>query len=419
MAKRFLKNKKIPNEFEYLKKIKRLSYTDFKNNISVHTSRLKVAGLTILKKVKSEKGKKVLLFGFIPTYSTEIRNGKTKRKFFGIQFAVRHKKAVSCSKTFFSEDVLLLRSKTNRPKLSIILPIYNVEQYLEKCISSVLKQSLGDIEVILGTDGPAACDKICENFAQKDSRIKIIHHPGSYGKACNQGIEQASGEYIGFVETDDWCDPNMFAKLYLAAKKNDADVCKSGFTNAYDDESLNHITLFTSDNSIFNIKDRLDLLAFQPSIWSAIYKTEFLRKNNITMIEERMPFIDGPFHMETLLKANKVVGLAEPLYYYYHGNPNQSVQNEKASFAGLKAEELFYAKNPLNQFDIKIASALFAATLAHLRWDYERLSSEETKEMLKQQIIDFFKTLPIENNVDKTAVGEWHWSFYDSIMEAK
>ena len=417
MAKKFLKNKRIPNGFEYLKKIKKMSYDDFKLNRPLHTSKLKFAGLTLLKKIKSEKGKRVLLFGCIPTYSTENKNGKIKRKFFGIQFNVRHKNKVAVKGTRFSKkDSLFIKEKGKCPKISIILPIYNVEQYLKKCITSVLNQSLSDIEVILGTDGPEACDKICEDFAKKDSRVKIVYHPGSYGKACNQGIKLATGEYVGFVETDDWCDPDMFAKLYLTAKKSGADVCKGGFINAYDDEKCNSVTLFTSDDSVFNIKDRLDLLAFQPSIWSAIYKTDFLRKNGITMIEERMPFIDAPFHMETLLKAKKVASLAEPLYYYYHGNPNQSVQNEKASFAGLKAEELFYAKNPLNQSDIQTASATFAATLAHLRWDYERLVSEEFKAALKRQIVDFFKTLPIQSNVDKSIVGEWHWSFYESMV---
>lgn len=81
-------------------------------------------------------------------------------------------------------------------KISIILPIYNVEKYLAKCIDSVINQTLKDIEIILATDGPENCDRICNEYAAKDSRIKIILHPGSYGKACNQAMQLASGEYI-------------------------------------------------------------------------------------------------------------------------------------------------------------------------------------------------------------------------------
>ena len=163
-------------------------------------------------------------------------------------------------------------------KVSIILPIYDVEEYLEKCIYSVISQSLQDIEVILATDGPESCDRICQKFADSDPRIKIIFHPGSYGKACNQGMEMASGEYIGFVETDDWCHPQMFEKLYRAAKKNDADVCKGGFFDAFDDETKNVVRLFHKKNKSFNIADYPEKLSFQPSIWSAIYKTSFIKK---------------------------------------------------------------------------------------------------------------------------------------------
>ena len=158
-------------------------------------------------------------------------------------------------------------------KISVILPIYNVENYLAKCIDSVINQTLKDIEIILATDGPETCDRICDEYAAKDSRIKIISHPGSYGKACNQAMQIASGEYIGFVETDDWCDETMFEKLYKLAKKNHADVCKCGFYNAYDNIHKNSSVLFLPQNTCFNISEYPELLTFQPSIWSAIYNT--------------------------------------------------------------------------------------------------------------------------------------------------
>jgi len=297
-------------------------------------------------------------------------------------------------------------------KLSIILPIYNVESYLRKCISSVLNQTLQNIEVILATDGPDSCDAICSEFAAKDNRVKVIWHPGSYGKACNQGMNMATGEYIGFVETDDWCHPQMFEKLYAAAKAYDADVCKGGFFDAYDDAKKNRTRLFYPETKSFHIAEHPDLLAFQPSIWSGIYKSSFIKKNSIYMIEDRMPFIDGPFHMEALLRADVVANVAEPLYYYYHDNPNQSVQNEKASFAGLKAEEIFYSKNPLGSIeDATLRAHTFRATLAHLQWDYERLTSEEMKSEFKSKMKEFFDSLPM-HTVDSSFIEEWRWSNY-------
>lgn len=298
-------------------------------------------------------------------------------------------------------------------KISIILPIYNVEEYLKRCISSVLNQSLCDIEVFLATDGPEECDKICQEFAAKDLRVKVILHPGSYGKACNLGMKMASGEYIGFVETDDWCHPQMFEKLYEAAKATNADVCKCGFYDAFEDTTKNVVHLFHKKNISFHISEYPELLAFQPSIWSAIYKTSFIKKYESKMIETRMPFIDGPFHMETLLNADIVTNVAEPLYYYYQDNPKQSVHNEEASFAGLKSEEFFYKKFPLCKFtNKKLRSYIFRSTLIRLNWDYERLSNEKIKTKLKTKMKIFFDSLPI-CTINKKFIENGLWLRYE------
>ena len=117
------------------------------------------------------------------------------------------------------------------PKVSIVMPTYKVEKYFRQCLESVINQTLTDIEIIPVDDGsPDNCGKIMDEYAAKDSRIKPIHQEnGGYGKAVNAGIEAATGEYIGIVETDDWIEPDMYEKLYNQAVKLDADVCKCGF----------------------------------------------------------------------------------------------------------------------------------------------------------------------------------------------
>ncbi len=223
-------------------------------------------------------------------------------------------------------------------KVSIILPIYNVEKYLSRCVDSLLNQTLNDIEIILATDGPENCDKICENYAKKDSRVKIVSHPGSYGKAINKGVEVATGEYIGIVETDDWCDEYMFEKMYNKAKEEDADVVKCGFYYAYDDEKKNFAVLYDGYNKNLNVFEEQKFLSSQPSIWSCIYRKDFWTGNNIKMMEERMSFIDVPVHYQSACRANKYILLKEPLYYYYQDNENQSIQNVKI-FDGLTSEK--------------------------------------------------------------------------------
>lgn len=116
------------------------------------------------------------------------------------------------------------------PKVSIVVPMYGVEPFLNKCVDSLLAQSLHDIEIILVDDGsPDRCGEIAEEYAIKDNRVKVIHQKNSgLGPARNTGMAAATGEYIGFVDSDDWANNCMFERLYNAAKKNNADIAVGG-----------------------------------------------------------------------------------------------------------------------------------------------------------------------------------------------
>ncbi len=265
------------------------------------------------------------------------------------------------------------------PKISIIVPVYNVEKYLRRCLDSIVSQTLNDIEIILATDGPASCDNICQEYAQKDSRVKVLQNPGSYGKAFNKGLDMASGEYIGIVEADDWCDSQMFEKMYIKAQKYNADVVKCGFYFAFDNEKKNRISLPEYPEE-FSIYDSPEAMELQPSVWSCIYKKSFLKDKNIDMIEERQSFIDAPFHYETMYKADKYILLKEPLYYYYQGNTNQSVQNVKP-FDGLNSEKYAYSKLIQNRKAWnELREGFLFATVSHLLWNYERIKSKEDRQ---------------------------------------
>lgn len=112
------------------------------------------------------------------------------------------------------------------PKVSIIVPIYNVEKYLDRCMQSLLGQTLKDIEIIMVDDGsPDNCPNLCDEYEKTDSRVKVIHKEnGGLGYARNSGLDVASGEYVAFVDSDDFIEDSMYAKLYNAAVKENADV---------------------------------------------------------------------------------------------------------------------------------------------------------------------------------------------------
>lgn len=208
------------------------------------------------------------------------------------------------------------------PKISIIVPIYNVEIYLAKCLDSILRQTLQDIEIILVDDGsPDRCPQICDEYAQTDPRIKVIHKSnGGYGKAVNSGLDVATGEYIGIVESDDWIDETMYEKLYAQALSTNADVVKCSFYSVFDIEKnilepYHPWLRLAKKGEIFTLKDKLDLLKYHHSLWSAIYKRELACE--VRFVETPgATYQDWPFVTEIYVKATAITMVPEPLLYY-------------------------------------------------------------------------------------------------------
>ncbi|WP_154064713.1 glycosyltransferase family 2 protein, partial [Enterococcus faecalis] len=122
------------------------------------------------------------------------------------------------------------------PKISIIVPVYNVEKYLEKCVRSILAQTFTDFELILVDDGsPDSSGAMCDQFAEQDQRVKVIHKEnGGLSDARNAGIEIATGEYLGFVDSDDYIADDMYELLYTNIVKEDADLSICGIYDVYE-----------------------------------------------------------------------------------------------------------------------------------------------------------------------------------------
>lgn len=214
------------------------------------------------------------------------------------------------------------------PLVSIVVPIYKVEKYLHQCIDSILAQTLTDIELILVDDGsPDSCPAIVDEYAAADSRVIAIHQPnGGYGKAVNTGIARASAPYIGIVEPDDYIEPTMYELLYASAKKCEADVTKCWFFDHLDTPSATHDKPFPlpqppPENTPFCIQEQAQLLQYHPSVWTCLYKADFLRRHGIRMIEvPGSGWTDNPFQVQTLCLAESIVFLNTPCYHWRRVN---------------------------------------------------------------------------------------------------
>lgn len=219
-------------------------------------------------------------------------------------------------------------------KISIIVPIYNEEKYLENCVKSVMKQTLDDIEIICVDDGSTdASVQQMDQFALEDSRIKVIHKPNSgYGNSMNRGLAAATGDYIGIVESDDYIVPEMYEKLYALTENGTVDVVKGNFWDCYDekDGSITKVKNRERSNmpdveAAFILREYPQILWGHPSIWTGIYRRAFLLENHIQFQEEKGGgWVDNPFFFATLCKAKSIKWTQEPFYCYRKTNAASS-----------------------------------------------------------------------------------------------
>lgn len=206
------------------------------------------------------------------------------------------------------------------PYLSIIVPVYNVEAYIDKCIKSILNQTFEDFELILVDDGsPDNCGKICDTYASLDQRIKVIHQNNSgLSSARNTGLKYSTGKYIAFCDSDDYIDARMYEILIDAQKKYDADIVKCG-CNRFIQNKITSTKNFDEFQVIKTTKKNPFLLSLYYSntlyivVWNAIYRSNIVK--NITFPEgfiNEDQYASGMY----LFQAKTLVTVDKPLYFY-------------------------------------------------------------------------------------------------------
>lgn len=281
----------------------------------------------------------------------------------------------------------------NMPKVSILVPIYNVEKYLRQCLDSLINQTLKDIEIICINDGSTdACLDILQEYEKNDNRIRIINKINSgYGDSMNKGLNFATGEYIGVVESDDFVDTNMFEELYNIAKKNNCEIVKSDWFQYWTDKNLNRkfgkIPRYKC-NKIINAKKDKSLLRFTPSIWSAIYKREFLDNYNIRFLPTPgASYQDTSFTLKVFMCANRVIFTSKAYLHYRQDNINSSVKSTGKIYSICneyqETERFIEEHSELSPFKEYIYALEYKACL----WNLQRMD-----EAFYLEFIDFFST---------------------------
>ena len=248
-------------------------------------------------------------------------------------------------------------------KISVIVPVYNVEKYLTECIESIRFQSLEDLEIICVNDGSTDNSlDILNNFAKQDKRIIVINKANSgYGHTMNMGLNAATGEYIGIIESDDFADKNMFEDLYKLAKDNDADIAKGDWFNYWSKNKFARKNNRISSAKAFqltNSKKDKSLLRINPSVWSAVYKREFLNKYNIRFLETPgASYQDLAFSFKVFALAERVILTDKAYLYYRQDNMNSSVKSKTKVYCVCdEYDEIdrFLEEYPQLKFEFKV-----------------------------------------------------------------
>lgn len=248
-------------------------------------------------------------------------------------------------------------------KISVVVPVYNVEKYLKECIDSIINQTLEDIEIICVNDGSTDSSlEILNDYAKKDSRIIVINKSNSgYGHTMNMGLNAATGEYVGIIESDDFADKNMFEDLYKLAKEYDADIVKGDWYNYWSKNKFarkNNRISSAKALKLTNSKQDKSLLRINPSVWSAIYKKEFLNKYNIRFLETPgASYQDLAFSFKVFALAEKVILTDKAYLYYRQDNMNSSVKSKTKVYCVCdEYEEIdrFLEQYPDLKFEFKV-----------------------------------------------------------------
>ena len=208
-------------------------------------------------------------------------------------------------------------------KVSIIVPIYNVSKYIEQCLNSLINQTLHNIEIIL-VDDCGSDDSIskAEQFAHEDKRLKIIHNQGNQGlsESRNHGLKYAKGEYVAFLDSDDFVDIEYYQMLYNAAKNYDADIAYSDVAFYYSENNINyngwfHERLFLNKPElIISIDDRKSIIC-SCCCWNKLYRRKFVEKYNFCF-PKRLYIEDIPYTIFSVMLANKLVGVNDVNVFY-------------------------------------------------------------------------------------------------------
>lgn len=290
------------------------------------------------------------------------------------------------------------------PKVSILVPVYNVERFLPQCLDALCGQTLRDIEIVCINDGATdGSPAILHEYAARDARVRVIDKQNTgYGHSLNLGISQARGEYIGIIEPDDFPDKRMFKKLLKVAERTHADVVKCNYFNYF--EGSDHLVENFAGlpyRRAFDPVDYPQVVCSIPSIWTGLYRKTFLEREGISLRETPgAAFQDAGFSLKVWFAARTCALVKKPLLHYRMDNPGSSSKTADKVFTvceELADAEAFLRKRP--ERARVLLPWLAVDKWGKYRWNYERISASEHV-AFAQRMVDEYRASQDANELD-------------------
>lgn len=206
-----------------------------------------------------------------------------------------------------------------QPLISVIVPIYNVEKYLDRCVDSIINQTYKNLEIILVDDGsPDNCPKMCDDYAKIDNRIKVVHKEnGGLSDARNVGMKVATGEYVSFIDSDDYISLDFYETLLETIVDNDSDIVECGVVKFYEDNNFDEYSddlKVTNYDTLYALEGLINENPFKQHVWNKLYKSNIALDISYAVGKLNE---DEFWTYQIFGKAKKVTRINKTMYYYF------------------------------------------------------------------------------------------------------
>ncbi len=298
------------------------------------------------------------------------------------------------------------------PAVSVLVPIFNTERYLRQALDSLRAQTLQDIEVVCINDGSTDGSRaIIQEYLDLDPRFRVIDKPNSgYGASMNRGISEATGEYVGVLEPDDFLEPHALELLWSLASSADADIAKANhwfyWSTPEEKNKLIQVVRPEMAGHAFRPEDEPAILHAIPSIWTGIYRRTFLEDAGIRLSETPgASFQDTGFSFKAYASASRVICSEEPILHYRQDNEASSVNNPNKVFCVCDEFDSIWAFLDDRTALSWARGAAYRLMYDSYVWNFERLSPELRRSFMPRMHADLADHF--EADADLSLFGSW------------